>query len=72
MGKYLRHPDTYSHIDRYVSQDSCKIHGIGIGVCRICLKSSQTGDMQAHAKHIAGYDAHGYHVAHGFPRMFSL
>ena len=56
------------HIDRLVSTDSCHLHGIGIGKCRVCLKNSQTGDSQRKAKHIAGYDVHGYYVSEGFPR----
>lgn len=59
----------HRHVNNYVSVDGCLVHGIGIGVCRVCLKNSKTGDLQAGARHIAGYDVHGYYVSEGFPRM---
>lgn len=59
--------DLGKHGNRYISWDSCLLHGIGFGPCRTCAKNSRTGDAQAKAKHIAGYDVRGYHVCEGQP-----
>lgn len=49
MDSYL--PLVFRHVNRYATTDSCRLHGIGVTPCRICLNRDRIGST--HPRHRA-------------------